>query len=58
MNLRKVWENWGYTFYNDEDNKKLQFNLPHVDDGDSMFNYIIRFFNVECLKPYSIISQV
>jgi hypothetical protein len=31
--------------------------LPH-DDGDSMFSYIIWFFNCECFKPYLIISQV
>jgi hypothetical protein len=48
----------GIHLYTDEDNKKLQFSLPHVDDGDSMFSYIIWFSNIDCLKPYLIISQV
>ncbi len=25
MNIRKVWGNWGHTFYNNEDHRKLQY---------------------------------
>jgi hypothetical protein len=57
MNIRKVWGKLGIQFFTTmKITKKFNF-LPH-DDGDSMFSYIIWFFNSECFKPYLIISQV